>query len=93
MTKTSKKQKNLANPVELKEHLSHRIGNVGEVKIYPVFIRGDTLTVQGKNVVVVEVIEESCWHVKNISTPYDSFIITGDDLIHSQGGSQNIAGE
>ena len=93
MTKTNKKQKNLSNPVELQEHLSHRIGNVGEVKIYPVFIRGDTLAVQGKNVVVVEVIEESRWHVKNISPPYDSFIITGDDLSDSQGGSQNIAGE
>ena len=93
MTKTNKKQKNLSNPVELQEHLSHRIGNVGEVRIYPVFIRGDTLTVQGKNVVVVEVIEESRWHVKNISTPYDSFIITGDDLSDGQGGSQNIAGE
>lgn len=93
MTKENKKPKNLANPEELKEHLSHRIGNVGELKIYPVFVRGDTLTVRGKNVVVVEAIEESRWHVKNISTPYDSFIITGDDLSPNQGGSQNIAGE
>ena len=74
MTKTNKKQKNLANPVELKEHLSHRIGDVGEVKINKPYAVGDTLRYDGKAVKVVEVLEGKV-HVKNQQEPFDSFLI------------------
>lgn len=74
MTKTNKKQKNLTNPVELKEHLSHRIGNVGEVKINKAYAIGDTMRYDGKAVKVVEVLEDKI-HVKNQQTPFDSFLI------------------
>lgn len=71
---TSKKQKNLTNPVDLKEHLSHRIGNVGEVKINKPYAVGDTLRYDGKAVKVVEVLEGKV-HVKNQQAPFDSFLI------------------
>ena len=89
MTKTNKKQKNLANPVELKEHLSHRIGNVGEVKINKPYAVGDTLRYAGKAVKVVEVLEGKvqdgtngvvALHVKNQQAPFDSFLIQHDAL-------------
>lgn len=73
MTKTNKKQKN-PNPVELKEHLSHRIGNVGEVQINKSYTVGDTLRYAGKDVKVVEVLEGKI-HVKNQQEPFDSFLI------------------
>ena len=74
MTKTNKKQKNLASPVELKEHLSHRIGNVGEVQINKAYAVGDTMRYAGKDVKVVEVLEGKV-HVKNQQAPFDSFLI------------------
>ncbi len=79
MTKTSKKQKNLANPVELQEHLSHRIGNVGEVKINKPYAVGDTLRYAGKVVKVVDVLEDKI-HVKNQQAPFDSFLIEQSTL-------------
>lgn len=78
MTKTNKKQKN-PNPVELKEHLSHRIGNVGEVKINKPYAVGDTMRYDGKAVKVVEVLEDKI-HVKNQQAPFDSFLITLENL-------------
>ena len=80
MTKTNKKQKNLSNPVELKEHLSHRIGNVGEVKTYPSYHQGDTLEIMGKTVKIEEVIDAEQYHVKNVNSPFDSFIVSLDCL-------------
>ena len=74
MTKTNKKQKNLANPVELQEHLSHRIGNVGEVQVNKAYAVGDTMRYDGKAVKVVEVLEDTL-HVKNQQPPFDSFLI------------------
>lgn len=79
MIKTNKKQKNLANPVELKEHLSHRIGNVGEVKINKPYAVGDTLRYAGKAVKVVEVLDDKI-HVKNQQEPFDSFLISRAEL-------------
>lgn len=43
--------------------------------------RGDTVTVNGKNCKVVEVIAIDRWHVKNLESPFDSFIVTEDDLV------------
>ena len=43
--------------------------------------RGDTVTANGKNCKVVEVIAIDRWHLKNLDTPFDSFIITEDDLV------------
>lgn len=83
MTKTNKKQKNLANPVELKEHLSHRIGNVGEVQIYPVYSLGDEFTFQGLDVKVVEVLSGRL-HLKSKQVPFNSFIVTDEYLLASQ---------
>ena len=83
MTKTNKKQKNLANPVELKEHLSHRIGNVGEVRIYPVYSLGDEFTFQGLDVKVVEVLSGRL-HLKSKQAPFNSFIVTDEYLLASQ---------
>ena len=83
MTKTNKKQKNLANPVELKEHLSHRIGNVGEVQIYPVYSLGDEFTFQGLDVKVVEVLSGRL-HLKSKQAPFNSFIVTDEYLLASQ---------
>ena len=74
MTKTSKKQKNLANPTELQEHLSHRIGNAGEVQVNKAYAVGDTMRYDGKAVKVVEVLEDKI-HVKNQQEPFDSFFI------------------
>ena len=83
MTKTNKKQKN-HNPVELKEHLSHRIGNVGEVQVNKAYAVGDTMRYAGKAVKVVEVLEDKiqdgtngvvALHVKNQQAPFDSFLI------------------
>lgn len=74
MIKTNKKQKNLANPVELKEHLSHRIGNVGELQVSKAYAVGDTMRYDGKAVKVVEVMEDKI-HVKNQQAPFDSFLI------------------
>ena len=79
MTKTNKKQKNLANPVELKEHLSHRIGNVGEVQINKVYAVDDTMRYDGKAVKVVDVMEDKI-HVKNQQEPFDSFLISRAEL-------------
>ena len=83
MTKTNKKQKNLANPVELQEHLSHRIGNVGEVRIYPVYSLGDEFTFQGLDVKVVEVLSGRL-HLKSKQAPFNSFIVTDKYLLASQ---------
>lgn len=63
MTKTSKKQKNLANPVELPE--------VQVIKPYAV---GDTMHYADKSVKVVEVLDDKI-HVKNQQEPFDSFFI------------------
>ena len=79
MTKTNKKQKNLATPVELKEHLSHRIGNVGEVQVNKEYAVGDTMRYDGKAVKVVEVLEDKI-HVKNQQAPFDSFLISRAEL-------------
>lgn len=81
MTKTNKKQKNLANPVELQEHLSHRIGNVGEVNVYPSYNYGDILEVLDKTVKIVDVLDSGRYHCKNVNAPFDSFIIASDDLV------------
>mgnify|MGYP006342945981 FL=1 len=79
MTKTNKKQKNLSNPVELQEHLSHRIGNVGEVQVNKAYAVGDTMRYDGKAVKVVEVLEGKV-HVKNQQEPFDSFLISRAEL-------------
>jgi hypothetical protein len=42
--------------------------------------RGDSITVHGKNTTVVEIIAEGRYHVKNQEFPFDSFIITDEDL-------------
>lgn len=47
----------------------------------PILNRGDQVTIRGKNTVVVEVIDTDRFHVKNQDTPFDSFIITSDDLV------------
>ena len=46
--------------------------------------RGDTVTVNGKNCKVVEVIAIDRWHLKNLESPFDSFIVTEDDLKESE---------
>lgn len=46
--------------------------------------RGDTVTVNGKNCKVVEVLAVDRWHLKNLEIPFDSFIITEDDLKESE---------
>lgn len=46
--------------------------------------RGDTVTVNGKNCKVVEVIATDRWHLKNLESPFDSFIVTEDDLKESE---------
>jgi hypothetical protein len=45
--------------------------------------RGDTVTANGKNCKVVEVIAIDRWHLKNLESPFDSFIVTEDDLAGS----------
>lgn len=42
--------------------------------------RGDLVFVQGKDCVIVEVIAEGRFHVKNIDSPYDSFIVLVGEL-------------
>lgn len=76
----NKKQKNLANHAELQEHLSHRIGNVGEVQINKAYAVGDTMRYDGKAVKVVDVMEDKI-HVKNQQEPFDSFFINATPLV------------
>lgn len=42
--------------------------------------RGDTFEFQGKQVQVVEVIEDGRLHVKNQNEPFDSFIVLESEI-------------
>lgn len=76
------KQKN-AEEVKQVTEVIETIKKVTETKESK-YKRGDTVTVNGKNCKVVEVIAIDRWHVKNLESPFDSFIVTEDDLKESE---------
>ena len=69
------KQKNIEEVKQVTEAIK-QFAEMKESK----YKRGDTVTVNGKNCKVVEVIAIDRWHVKNLESPFDSFIVTEDDL-------------
>lgn len=44
------------------------------------FAVGDAIVLQNVTYKVVEVVENNKWHIKNVSAPFDSKIITDQDL-------------
>ena len=70
------------NTEEVKQ-VTEAIKKVAETKESK-YNRGDTVTVNGKNCKVVEVLAIDRWHVKNLESPFDSFIVTEDDLKESE---------
>lgn len=88
MTKTNKtpvvvaikKQKNLANPVELQETLSHYIGNVGELQVSKTYSVGDEYILNTEVYKVVEVLGDGEYHLKNTKEPYNSFLTSEDEV-------------
>lgn len=46
----------------------------------PEYSLNDHFSFDGKTVKVVEVIIKDKYHVKNINEPYDSFIVTGEEV-------------
>lgn len=71
------------NTEEVKQ-VTETIKKVAEKKKESKYKRDDTVTVNGKNCKVVEVIAIDRWHVKNLESPFDSFIVTEDDLKESE---------
>lgn len=70
------KQNNLSNPKNTTKEAPQKAPE----RSVRSFNRGDTLEVQGKRCIVVEILEASRWHVKNLEIPFDSFIVTDEDF-------------
>ncbi len=70
------------NIKEVKQ-VTEAIKKVAEMKESK-YKRGDTVTANGKNCKVVEVLAIDRWHLKNLESPFDSFIVTEDDLKESE---------
>lgn len=59
------------------KEVQEAIKKVAEKKSYKV---GDPVKAYGKDCKIVEVLEESRFHVKNLQEPYDSFIVTTEEI-------------
>ncbi len=67
------------NKIQEVKQVTEAIKKVTETKESK-YKRGDTVITNGKNCKVVEVIAIDRWHLKNLESPFDSFIVTEDDL-------------
>ena len=63
-----------------KKKVTHDLITVEDTQPVVVFKRGDEFEVNGKQVKVVEVIAEGRLHVKNVNSPYDSFIVLVSEI-------------
>lgn len=59
------------------EQVTEAIKKVAEKKSYKV---GDQVKAYGKDCKIVEVLEEGRFHVKNLSSPFDSFVILENEI-------------
>lgn len=62
------------------KEVKEAIKKVAEKKVEKNFQRGDALVWNNTTYMVVEVLEKDCWHIKNTEAPFNSMIITSNDL-------------
>ena len=61
---------------EIRE-LVEAVKQVAENRTYKL---GDEVKAYGKNCKIVEVLESNRFHVKNLDSPFDSFVVLGEEF-------------